>query len=162
MHIVSILGGKTCTYVIFFCIFEQTPSSQAKLIVDMIYNMSHCNSESYMAPSSKEEEIYAQMSQWGYQEIPRASVPLSEKLGVGQFGEVFKAELKAPNGASLDVAVKLVKKGAPAEETTKLLQEAATLGQFKHKHVVRLIGVVTLGEPVSLLQYIVLHMYART
>ena len=47
--------------------------------------------------------------------------------------KVYKAELKAPNGASLDVAVKLVKKGAPAEETTKLLQEAANLGQFKHK-----------------------------
>ena len=74
-----------------------------------------------------------------------------EKLGVGQFGEVYKAELKAPNGASLDVAVKLVKKGAPTEETTKLLQEAANLGQFKHRHVVRLIGVVTIEEPVSLL-----------
>ena len=105
-----------------------------------------------MAPSSKEEEIYVQMSQWRYQEIPCASVTLSKKLGEGQFGEVYKAELKAPNGASLDVAVKLVKKGAPAEERTKLLQEAANLGQFKHRHVVRLIGVVTIEEPVSLLQ----------
>ena len=52
---------------------------------------------------------------------------------------------------SFDVAVKLVKKGAPAEERTKFLQEAANLGQFKHRHVVRLIGVMTLGEPVSLI-----------
>jgi hypothetical protein len=31
----------------------------------------------------------------------------------------------------------------------KLLQEAAIMGQFAHKCVVRLLGVVTVGEPVS-------------
>ena len=111
--------------------------------------MSHCSVESFLPPSSQEEEIYAQMAQWNYQEIPRESVPLSEKLGEGQFGEVYKADFKAVEGTSLGVAVKLVKKGSPPEERTKLLQEAATLGQFKHRHVVRLIGVVTLDEPVS-------------
>ena len=91
------------------------------------------------------------ITKWGYQEVPRDSVTLSKKLGEGQFGEVYKAELKVSKERSLDVAVKLVKKGAPAEERTKLLQEAANLGQFKHDHVVRLMGVVTMGEPVSLL-----------
>ena len=89
------------------------------------------------------------MAKGGYQEIPRSTITLSEKLGEGQFGEVFKAEMRTVRGASLEVAVKLVKKGSPPEERTKLLQEAATLGQFKHRHVVRLIGVVTLQEPVS-------------
>ena len=114
------------------------------------YERSSLHREKYKKPGSNNEEIYTQMAQWGYQEIPRASVTLSEKLGEGQFGEVYKAELKVSEEKSLDVAVKLVKKGAPAEETTKLLQEAANLGQFKHRHVVRLIGVVTIEEPVSL------------
>ena len=50
-----------------------------------------------------------------------------------------------------DVAVKLVKKGAPREGRVKPLQEAAILGQFKHKHIVSLLEVVmhmhTVGEP---------------
>jgi hypothetical protein len=132
----------------------ENPRSKAnagKAIVDAIYNMSHCSVESFLPPSSQEEEIYAQMAQWGYQEIPRDSVPLSEKLGEGQFGEVYKADFKAVEGTSLGVAVKLVKKGSPPEERTKLLQEAATLGQFKHRHVVRLIGVVTTGDPKMML-----------
>ena len=71
------------------------------------------------------------------------------KLGEGQFGEVYKAVLKSPTGTSQDVAVKLVKKGAPQEETLKLLQEAAILGQFSHKHIVPLVGVVSVDEPVG-------------
>ena len=118
-------------------------------IPEGIYKMSFCKEEKYCSPSEDEDGVYAQMAKWGYKEIPDASVTLSKKLGEGHFGEVYKAELKLSKERSLDVAVKLVKKGAPAEERTKLLQEAVNLGQFKHRHVVRLIGVVTLGEPVS-------------
>ena len=126
------------------------PVNTVNSTVESLYETSATEPEIYWEPGTQEEEIYAQMAQWGYQEIPRASVTLSKKLGEGQFGEVYKAELKVSKERSLDVAVKLVKKGAPAEERTKLLQEAANLGQFKHRHVVRLIGVVTIEEPVSL------------
>ena len=103
----------------------------------------------YWSPSSKEEEIYAQMSCRKYQEIPRDKVKMLTKLGEGEFGEVYKAVLKTPTGTSQDVAVKVVKKGAPQEERLKLLQEAAILGQFKHNHILHLVGVVTTDEPVS-------------
>ena len=136
------------------------PVNTVNSTVESLYETSATEPEIYWEPSTQEEEIYAQMAQWGYQEIPRASVTLSNKLGEGEFGEVYKAELKVSKERSLDVAVKLVKKGAPAEERTKLLQEAATLGQFKHRHVVRLIGVVTIEEPVSLSP--VVHTYVCT
>ena len=103
----------------------------------------------YWSPSSKEEEIYAQMSRRKYQEIPRDKVKMLTKLGEGQFGEVYKAVLKTPTGTSQDVAVKVGKKGAPQGERLKLLQEAAILGQFKHNHILHLVGVVTTDEPVS-------------
>ena len=35
------------------------------------------------------------------------------------------------------------------KEEVKFLQEAATMGQFKHPNVVEMYGVVTQGEPVS-------------
>ena len=104
----------------------------------------------YWSPSNKVKEICAQMSHHNCKEIPRDKVKMSTKLGEGQFGEVYKAVLKGPTGTSQDVAVKLVKKGAPQEETVKLLQEAAILGQFRHKHIVGLLGVVTVSEPVGL------------
>ena len=118
-------------------------------VVEGIYETSSTDEDIYWSPSSKEEEIYAQMSRRKYQEIPRDKVKMLTKLGEGEFGEVYKAVLKTPTGTSQDVAVKVVKKGAPQEERLKLLQEAAILGQFRHRHVVSLFGVVTLGEPVS-------------
>ena len=105
--------------------------------------------DTYWSPSSKEEEIYEQMSCRKYQEIPRDKVKMLTKLGEGEFGKVYKAVLKTPTGSSQDVAVKVVKKGAPKEERLKLLQEAAILGQFKHNNIVNLVGVVTTDEPVS-------------
>ena len=102
----------------------------------------------YWAPSATESEIYSQMSQWKFLEIPRQIITISSKLGEGQFGEVFKASWQSTKGL-IECAVKQVRKGSPSNERVKLLQEAATLGQFKHRHVIRLFGVVTVGEPVS-------------
>lgn len=44
----------------------------------------------------------------------------------------------------------MLKPEASEEDQVKLLQEAAIMGQFAHKNVVKLHGVVTVGEPVSL------------
>jgi hypothetical protein len=49
----------------------------------------------------------------------------------------------------MDVAVKQLQPGASEKEKVKFLQEAATNGQFRHPNVVKLMGVVTIGEPVS-------------
>ena len=96
----------------------------------------------YWLPSFKEEEIYQQMASHHYQEFDGECIKLLTKLREGEFGEVYKAVLKTPTGISQDVAVKVVKKGAPQEERLKLLQEAAILGQFRHRHVVDLKGIV--------------------
>ena len=69
-------------------------------------------------------------------------------LGSGQFGTVNKGIWQSPMGA-MDVAVKQLQPGASEEEKIKFLQEAAINGQFRHPNVVKLMGVVTVGEPVS-------------
>ena len=96
----------------------------------------------YWVPGHQEEEIYQQISVHRYHEFDGNCIEIMTKLGKGQFGEVYKAVLKSPTGTSQDVAVKVAKKGAPQEERVKLLQEAAIMGQFKHKHVVDLKGIV--------------------
>ena len=74
---------------------------------------------------------------------------ITSHLGSGQFGVVSKGIWQSPMGA-LDVAVKQLQPGASEEEKVKFLQEAAINGQFRHPNVVKLMGVVTVGEPVSL------------
>ena len=60
----------------------------------------------------------------------------------------MKGEWLLPGG-SKDVAIKTLKEGSSEQDKVKFLQEAAINGQFWHPNVVRLMGVVTVGEPVS-------------
>ena len=71
-----------------------------------------------------------------------------EQLGSGEFGEVCKA-LWSIAGATKELAIKTVRPQLPEEEKVRFLQEAAIMGQFCHSNVVKLYGVVTLGNPVS-------------
>ena len=76
------------------------------------------------------------------------SIRAADNLGSGQFGVVSKGVWQSPKGP-LEVAVKQLQPGASEDEKVKFLQEAAINGQFRHPNVVQLMGVVTVGEPVS-------------
>ena len=71
-----------------------------------------------------------------------------DHLGVGQFGSVSRAVWTNEDGAK-KVAVKTLKPTMLTSKKVKFLQEAAIMGQFFHSNVIRLFGVVTVGEPVS-------------
>ena len=47
--------------------------------------------------------------------------------------------------------MKTLKSGASEEDKVKFLQEAAIMGQLSHINVIKIHGVVTLGEPVSVM-----------
>ena len=80
---------------------------------------------------------------------------MTKLLGAGQFGKVHQGEWIAPKlKNSVEVAVKTLKKGASEEDKVKFLQEAAIMGQFSHPNIVKLYGVVTEGEPVSLFSHV--------
>ena len=48
-----------------------------------------------------------------------------------------------------DVAIKSLTEGFKKEDKVKFLQEAAIMAQFRHPHIVRLLGAVTVDEPVG-------------
>ena len=48
----------------------------------------------------------------------------------------------------MEVAIK-TNQSKDETDKVKFLQEAAIMGQFRHPNVVKLYGVVTVGEPVS-------------
>ena len=68
-------------------------------------------------------------------------------LGSGEFGTVDKGTWSSSE--PVEVAVKTLKKNAKLQEKVKFLQEAAIMGQFHHPNILKLHGVVTMGEPVS-------------
>ena len=72
-----------------------------------------------------------------------------QQLGSGEFGQVCKA-FWSISGATKELAVKTLKPELPEEEKVRFLQEAAIMGQFSHPNVVKLYGVVTVGDPVSI------------
>ena len=74
---------------------------------------------------------------------------ITEFLGSGAFGTVNKGLWQSPGGA-MEVAIK-TNQSKDEEDKVKFLQEAAIMGQFRHPNVVKLYGVVTVGEPVSYL-----------
>ena len=74
-------------------------------------------------------------------------------LGSGEFGVVCKGEWLTPQGPR-EVALKVSHEDVPDTEKVKLLQEAAIMKQFNHPNVVRLLGTVTVSEPVSVCLYV--------
>ena len=76
-----------------------------------------------------------------------------DQLGSGQFGEVCKAQWTV-GGHTLDLAVKTLKSGVSEVDKVKFLQEAAIMDQFNHSNIIKMYGVITLGEPVSVLSLI--------
>ena len=70
-----------------------------------------------------------------------------DHLGAGQFGSVVKAKWEFPGG-EMEVAVKMMRPSALEGAKVNFLREAAVMGQFFHPNVIRLHGVVTVGDPV--------------
>eukprot|EP00731_Ephydatia_muelleri_P029387 Em0020g1031a len=105
-------------------------------------------SHRYQSPACSETGLYSQLNESKYSELPRSSVRLLTPLGSGNFGQVLLGECGTSEGRVIQVAVKSVKSGSKEMEKVKLLQEAAIMGQFSHPNVVRLIGIVTVGEPL--------------
>ncbi|XP_072474899.1 tyrosine-protein kinase Fes/Fps [Notamacropus eugenii] len=76
---------------------------------------------------------------------------LGERIGRGNFGEVFSGRLRADNTL---VAVKSCRETLPSDLKAKFLQEARILKQYSHPNIVRLIGVCTQKQPI----YIVMEL----
>ena len=80
--------------------------------------------------------------------MPPCTLRAETALGSGEFGEVFMGTWETPYGPQ-EVAIKMLKEGSTDKSKTTFLQEAAIMAQFRHPHIVRLLGAITVDEPVS-------------
>lgn len=88
--------------------------------------------------------------------IRREQITLTKFLGSGAFGEVFEGVARQLNGSTADtkVAVKTLRKSATEQEKTEFLKEAALMSNFKHEHILRLLGVCLDNDP----NYIIMEL----
>ncbi|XP_051921688.1 focal adhesion kinase 1-like isoform X10 [Hippocampus zosterae] len=76
-------------------------------------------------------------------EIQRDHIELGRCIGEGQFGDVHQGVYISPENPALSVAVKTCKNSTSDSVREKFLQEALTMRQFDHPHIVKLMGVIT-------------------
>ncbi|KMQ86597.1 proto-oncogene tyrosine-protein kinase ros, partial [Lasius niger] len=94
----------------------------------------------------------------------KRQITLGEFLGSGAFGEVYQGTVKDFEGSeTTPVAIKMLK-NTSSQEKIKFLKEANRMSDFRHKHVLRLLGIcvdtdspwliLELMEAGDLLQYL--------
>ncbi|XP_030639160.1 focal adhesion kinase 1 isoform X1 [Chanos chanos] len=97
--------------------------------------------DTYTMPSSKYP--YCGLDEARDYEIQRERIELGRCIGEGQFGDVHQGIYVCPENPALSVAIKTCKNCTSDSVREKFLQEALTMRQFDHPHIVKLIGVIT-------------------
>lgn len=92
-------------------------------------------------------------------EVPREKISLLQELGQGSFGMVYEGIAKdiVKGEAEIRVAVKTVNESASLRERIEFLNEASVMKGFSCHHVVRLLGVVSKGQPTLVVMELMAH-----
>nr|XP_015863044.1 focal adhesion kinase 1 isoform X13 [Peromyscus maniculatus bairdii] len=146
-HAVSVSGVNHCQHKVkkarrflplVFCSLEPPPTDE----------ISGDETDDY-AEIIDEEDTYTMPSKsYGIDEardyeIQRERIELGRCIGEGQFGDVHQGVYLSPENPALAVAIKTCKNCTSDSVREKFLQEALTMRQFDHPHIVKLIGVIT-------------------
>uniref|UniRef100_A0A3P8RPL1 Tyrosine-protein kinase receptor n=1 Tax=Amphiprion percula TaxID=161767 RepID=A0A3P8RPL1_AMPPE len=92
-------------------------------------------------------------------EVPREKITLLRELGQGSFGMVYEGIAKdiVKGDPDTRVAVKTVNESASLRERIEFLNEASVMKAFSCHHVVRLLGVVSKGQPTLVVMELMTH-----
>ncbi|KAM3876410.1 insulin receptor b [Diretmus argenteus] len=92
-------------------------------------------------------------------EVAREKIAVLRELGQGSFGMVYEGLAKDIVKGEPDtrVAVKTVNESASLRERIEFLNEASVMKAFSCHHVVRLLGVVSKGQPTLVVMELMTH-----
>uniref|UniRef100_A0A671YZZ0 Tyrosine-protein kinase receptor n=1 Tax=Sparus aurata TaxID=8175 RepID=A0A671YZZ0_SPAAU len=148
LYIVKIIIGPVICFVLLlfvsvagFVIQTQGPSGP-------IYASSN---PEYLSANDVYEE-----DEW---EVPRDKINILRELGQGSFGMVYEGIAKdiIKGEGDTRVAVKTVNESASLRERIEFLNEASVMKAFSCHHVVRLLGVVSKGQPTLVVMELMTH-----
>ncbi|KAL4608045.1 insulin receptor-like [Arapaima gigas] len=92
-------------------------------------------------------------------EVAREKIVLLRELGQGSFGMVYEGVARdiIKGESETRVAVKTVNESASLRERIEFLNEASVMKAFSCHHVVRLLGVVSKGQPTLVVMELMTH-----
>ncbi|KAJ8408227.1 hypothetical protein AAFF_G00256410 [Aldrovandia affinis] len=92
-------------------------------------------------------------------EVGREKITVMRELGQGSFGMVYEGIAKdiVKGEPETRVAVKTVNESASLRERIEFLNEASVMKAFSCHHVVRLLGVVSKGQPTLVVMELMTH-----
>uniref|UniRef100_A0A7N8WTW5 Insulin receptor n=1 Tax=Mastacembelus armatus TaxID=205130 RepID=A0A7N8WTW5_9TELE len=137
--------SKRSTIIKYFSLF---PFSQTQGPSGPIYASSN---PEYLSANDVYEE-----DEW---EVPREKIIILRELGQGSFGMVYEGIAKdiVKGESETHVAVKTVNESASLRERIEFLNEASVMKAFSCHHVVRLLGVVSKGQPTLVVMELMTH-----
>ncbi|KAH0620064.1 hypothetical protein JD844_014615 [Phrynosoma platyrhinos] len=99
----------------------------------------------YICNKKSASDVYVP-DEW---EVPREKITMCRELGQGSFGMVYEGIAKGvvKDEPETRVAIKTVNESASMRERIEFLNEASVMKEFNCHHVVRLLGVVSQGQP---------------
>ncbi|XP_014670463.1 PREDICTED: tyrosine-protein kinase Abl-like, partial [Priapulus caudatus] len=106
----------------------------------------------YPAPKKNKPTIYGLSPEPDDWEIERTEFAMKQRLGGGQYGDVYEAVWKRHNKT---VAVKTLKEESMALKD--FLEEAAIMKEMKHPNLVQLLGVCTREPPFYIVTEFMQH-----
>ncbi|EDQ88932.1 uncharacterized protein MONBRDRAFT_44237 [Monosiga brevicollis MX1] len=104
-----------------------------------------CSSLDHIAPKAHAKTIVIGMDMEKKWELKRSEVILGDRLGGGNYGEVFKGIYN-----NKTVAIKTIKE--ESMETVEFMKEAHVMKKLQHPNLVKLIGVCSTELPMYIVQ----------
>uniref|UniRef100_A0A674N3A4 Tyrosine-protein kinase receptor n=1 Tax=Takifugu rubripes TaxID=31033 RepID=A0A674N3A4_TAKRU len=144
LHLHIIIGPIICFVLLLlvavggFVMFKKRSFQFSRFFYGPIYASSN---PEYLSANDVYEE-----DEW---EVPRDKISILRELGQGTFGMVYEGIAKdiVKGEGESHVAVKTVNESANLRQRIEFLNEASVMKAFSCHHVVRLMGVVSKGQP---------------
>ncbi|XP_029970306.1 insulin receptor a [Salarias fasciatus] len=152
LHVFKIIIGPVICFVLLLCVavagFVMFKKNQTQGPSGPIYASSN---PEYLSANDVYEE-----DEW---EVAREKIAILRELGQGSFGMVYEGIAKdiIKGEGETRVAVKTVNESASLRERIEFLNEASVMKAFSCHHVVRLLGVVSKGQPTLVVMELMTH-----
>ncbi|CAL1580384.1 unnamed protein product [Knipowitschia caucasica] len=173
----SLAGNGSWTEPTYFYIPDSDPMSIVKIAVAPVIclafllilviggfvvfrkNQTQGPSGPIYASSNPEYLSAADMYEEDEWEVARDKINILRELGQGSFGMVYEGIAKdiIKGESETRVAVKTVNESASLRERIEFLNEASVMKAFSCHHVVRLLGVVSKGQPSLVVMELMTH-----